>query len=217
MTHTNYMAQLGATLIDQGFAILPIQPNTKKPGRFRRGAWHDYPEWSRHCQRDTTDHEVDLWADWPGAGVGVAAGRVIGIDIDVAFSAEVALRIEGLAKQLLGDTPAVRIGSAPKRLLVRGVGPGLAAFGVSGVLADPRLRVFRQAELLGENDNWSTVPAEAAVTAGAARDAGAFALPPGSRDAAVILTLAPGAYTAQVTAAEGIGTGTALIELYELP
>ena len=108
-------------------------------------------------------------------------------------------------------------GNAPKRLLVRGVGPGLAAFGVAGVLADPRLRVFRQAELLGENDNWSTVPAEAAVTAGAARDAGAFALPPGSRDAAVILTLAPGAYTAQVTAAEGIGTGTALIELYELP
>jgi hypothetical protein len=88
---------------------------------------------------------------------------------------------------------------------------------VAGVLADPRLRVFRQAELLGENDNWSTVPAEAAVTAGAARDAGAFALPPGSRDAAVILTLAPGAYTAQVTAAEGTGTGTALIELYELP
>ncbi len=108
-------------------------------------------------------------------------------------------------------------GNAPKRLLVRGVGPGLAAFGVSGVLADPRLRVFRQAELLGENDNWSTVPAEAAVTAGAARDAGAFALPPGSRDAAVILTLAPGAYTAQVTAADGSGTGTALIELYELP
>ncbi len=108
-------------------------------------------------------------------------------------------------------------GNAPKRLLVRGVGPGLAAFGVSGVLADPRLRVFRQAELLGENDNWSTVPAEAAVTAGAARDAGAFALPPGSRDAAVILTLAPGAYTAQVTAADGTGTGTALIELYELP
>jgi hypothetical protein len=108
-------------------------------------------------------------------------------------------------------------GNAPKRLLVRGVGPGLAAFGVGGVLADPRLRVFRQAELLGESDNWSTVPAEAAVTAGAARDAGAFALPPGSRDAAVILTLAPGAYTAQVTAADGNGTGTALIELYELP
>ena len=108
-------------------------------------------------------------------------------------------------------------GNAPKRLLVRGVGPALAAFGVAGVLTDPRLRVFRQAELLGENDNWSALPAEAAVTAGAARDAGAFALPPGSRDAAVILTLAPGAYTAQVTAADGSGTGTALIELYELP
>ena len=92
MNSTNYMAHVGATLIDRGFSILPIQPSTKKPGMYRRGTWHDYPQWSRHCQRDTTDHEIDLWANWPGAGVGVAAGRVIGIDIDVAFSAEIALR-----------------------------------------------------------------------------------------------------------------------------
>lgn len=128
MNSTNYMAQVGATLIDRGFAILPIQPSTKKPGMYRRGVWHDYPQWSRHCQRDTTDHEIDLWANWPGAGVGVAAGRVIGIDIDVAFSAEVALRIEGLAKQLLGDTPAVRIGNAPKRLLVYRAAEPFAGF-----------------------------------------------------------------------------------------
>jgi len=128
MNSTDYMAQLGAALIDRGFAILPIQPNTKKPGRFRRGAWHDYPQWSRHCQRDTTDNEVDLWADWPGAGVGVAAGRVIGIDIDVAFSNQIALQIEGLAKQLLGDTPAVRIGNAPKRLLVYRAAEPFAGF-----------------------------------------------------------------------------------------
>ncbi len=118
MHNTNYMAQLGATLIDRGFPIVPIQPNTKKPGRYRSGNWQDYPEWTRHCQRDTTDHEVDLWADWPDVGVGVAAGRAIGIDIDVVFSEEIALRIEQLAKQTLGDTPAVRIGRAPKRLLV---------------------------------------------------------------------------------------------------
>ena len=49
MTIPNYMAQLGATLVDRGFPILPIQPRSKKPGMYRQGAWHDYPKWSRHC------------------------------------------------------------------------------------------------------------------------------------------------------------------------
>ena len=118
MNPNNYMAHLGATLIDRGYAILPIQPSTKKPGMFRLGAWQDYPKWSRHCERDTTENEVDIWGDWPEAGIGIAAGKVIGIDIDVLQSKDIAVQIEGLAKRLLGDTPAVRIGNAPKRLLV---------------------------------------------------------------------------------------------------
>ena len=75
MTNKNYMAQLGATLVDRGFPILPIQPNTKKPGLYKLGAWHEYPKWSRHCERDTTDNEVDVWGNWPEAGIGIAAGR----------------------------------------------------------------------------------------------------------------------------------------------
>ena len=118
MTNKNYMAQLGATLVDRGFPILPIQPNTKKPGLYKLGAWHEYPKWSRHCERDTTDNEVDVWGNWPEAGIGVAAGRVIGIDIDILDSPTIALEMEALAKRMLGDTPAVRIGHAPKRLLV---------------------------------------------------------------------------------------------------
>lgn len=118
MTNKNYMAQLGATLVDRGFPILPIQPNTKKPGLYKLGAWHEYPKWSRHCERDTTDNEVDIWGNWPEAGIGIAAGRVIGIDIDILDSLTIALEIEALAKRMLGDTPAVRIGNAPKRLLV---------------------------------------------------------------------------------------------------
>lgn len=47
MTSNNFMAQLGATLVDHGFAILPIQPGTKKPGMYRGQAWHDYPKWRR--------------------------------------------------------------------------------------------------------------------------------------------------------------------------
>lgn len=118
MTASSFMAQLGARLVDGGFPILPIQPGTKKPGVFRRGAWRDYPAWSRHCERDTTENEIDVWGDWPDAGIGIAAGKVIGIDIDVLSDPQLAKRIEVLAREMLGDTPALRIGRAPKRLLV---------------------------------------------------------------------------------------------------
>lgn len=127
MTTPNYMAQLGATLVDRGFPILPIQPRSKKPGMYRQGAWHDYPKWSRHCERATTENEVDIWGDWPESGIGIAAGCVIGIDIDV-LDAGVSAQIEGLAKRLLGDTPAVRIGRAPKRLLVYRAAQPFAGF-----------------------------------------------------------------------------------------
>jgi len=52
------------------------------------------------------------------AGVGIVAGSVAGVDIDIAEDGELALRIEQLAREHLGDTPALRIGRAPKRLLV---------------------------------------------------------------------------------------------------
>jgi hypothetical protein len=47
-------------------------------------------------------------------------------------------------------------------------------------------------------------------------DTGAFVLPPASRDAALVITLPPGNYTAQVTVATG-ETGLALVEVYEVP
>jgi hypothetical protein len=108
-------------------------------------------------------------------------------------------------------------GNAPKKMLIRAIGPGLTAFGVAGALADPRLGIFNSATRIAENDNWSAASAEAAATAQAARDTGAFALANGSKDAALILTLAPGAYTAQVSGADGTSTGVALIEVYEVP
>jgi hypothetical protein len=46
--------------------------------------------------------------------------------------------------------------------------------------------------------------------------AGAFAFPANSKDAVLVVTLAPGGYTAQVTAVGG-ATGVALVEIYELP
>ncbi len=106
-------------------------------------------------------------------------------------------------------------GTAPQRLLIRAIGPALAQFGVSGVLVRPQLAVFSGANEIARNSGWSASPDAAAIAAGATR-VGAFALPDGSADAALVLHLAPGAYTAQVSSGGAAG-GVALVEIYELP
>jgi hypothetical protein len=111
------MARLGARLVDNGYPVLPIMPGTKKPGLFKGGAWRDYPGWTRHGTRPTSEHELSIWAQWPEAGIGIPTGTVIGADIDIADAA-IASRLEQLAREALGATPAVRFGRRPKRLLV---------------------------------------------------------------------------------------------------
>lgn len=107
-------------------------------------------------------------------------------------------------------------GSAPKRVLVRGVGPTLGALGVDGALLDPVIALLDvRGTLLATNDNWGD-SADAADVAAAAAGAGAFPLAAGGKDAALIATLSPGSYTASLTGAAGT-TGIALVEVYELP
>lgn len=117
MTETSFMARFGARLVTNGYAILPIAPGTKKPGRFQRGAWKDYAEWNRHAERPTTEVEVTTWSSWPGCGVGIMGGAVAAVDIDIADDPELAHQIESLSRARLGDTRAMRIGRAPKRML----------------------------------------------------------------------------------------------------
>lgn len=113
----NFMAELGDRLVANGYPILPIMPGAKCPGRFTRGHWTGYPDWSRHCHRETKAFELGVWRQWPGCAIGVACGAVVAFDVDIL---EQALAEELQAKALaeLGDTPAIRIGLAPKRLLV---------------------------------------------------------------------------------------------------
>lgn len=113
----SFMAQCGERLVDNGYSVIPIMPGTKVPGRFTGGEWSPYPDWTRHCDRPTKPFEVDIWQRWPGCGVGIATGAVVGIDIDI-LDGELAIQLAGLATTMLGDTPCLRIGRAPKRLLV---------------------------------------------------------------------------------------------------
>lgn len=112
-----YMARYGSTLVDNGWPIIPIMPGAKVPGQYARGQWKPYAGWQRHCTRPTKPLEVNIWERWPDCAIGIACGAVIAIDIDIT-DAEQALKIETLARDRLGDTPLLRIGQAPKRLLI---------------------------------------------------------------------------------------------------
>jgi hypothetical protein len=110
-------------------------------------------------------------------------------------------------------------GNAPKTVLLRGVGPGLVpAVAESAVLANPTLQLNKLDRatgdwtVVGSNDDWGD-----SVTLASAMDAvGMGALDPGSRDAALLLSLPPGIYTAQMNGVNAT-TGVGLIEIYEAP
>lgn len=106
-------------------------------------------------------------------------------------------------------------GVVARTVLVRAVGPTLGEFGVAGALENPELRLFAGSHELASNDDWSTGGQKAAIEAAAGR-VGAFALGDGSLDAALLITLNPGAYTVQV-AGVGETTGVGLVEVYEVP
>ncbi|MBF0423149.1 MAG: PriCT-2 domain-containing protein [Magnetococcales bacterium] len=114
----NFMTQYGDQLAAGGFPFLPIVPGEKFPGRFERGNWLPYKGWTKHAARATTAHELSIWKQWPDAGIGIPCGLVAGVDIDIADDIDLAQRLQFLAFELLGATPAVRIGNAPKRMLV---------------------------------------------------------------------------------------------------
>ncbi len=117
-------------------------------------------------------------------------------------------------------------GNTPKRVLIRGIGPSLAQFNVSGSVADPTLRLFAQgsAAVIAQNNDWSLPQpvnaaqsvASSAELAAAFAATGAFPLAAGSRDAAILITLMPGAYSAVVSGANNT-TGAGLVEVYEVP
>lgn len=104
-------------------------------------------------------------------------------------------------------------GTGSRLLLVRAIGPALTNLGVTGALSNPRLRLFREETVVAENDDWQS-SADATQIAAVGASVGAFALGAGSRDAAVLVTLPPGAYTAHALTANGVG-GEALVELYD--
>jgi hypothetical protein len=107
-------------------------------------------------------------------------------------------------------------GEQPRRFLIRGVGPALRSFGVDDVLGDPVLTLTTAlGATVATNDNWGAASTAADIITTSAT-VGAFALPSGSKDAVLLISLAPGTYTALIGRAND-ATGIALVEVYEVP
>lgn len=161
--------------------------------------------------------KISAGAATPNA-VGLVIGEVYDATTAAAYNAATTPRLINLSVSKnvgAGLTMGFVIGGATgKTMLVRAIGPTLgSAFSVPDVMADPKLELFdANGKSLATNDNWGG----SAALAAAFGDTGAFALNAGSADAALLTTLAPGNYTAQVTVATG-ATGVALVEVYEVP
>ncbi len=121
-------------------------------------------------------------------------------------------RVQGGDNVLIGG---LVIGEGPaRRVVVRAIGPSLAA-AVPGTLANPRVDLYNgQNQLIASNDDWQT-----ALTAGLGTPAEISALglaPTNAAESAILITLPPGAYTAIVRGQDG-GSGVGLVEVYEIP
>jgi hypothetical protein len=120
----------------------------------------------------------------------------------------------------LGDSLSLGFnisGTQRATLLIRGGGPALAKFGLTGALTAPRLELYRGTTVLATNDGWDKPGsgATAAQIATAAAGVGAFALDPGALDTAILTQLDPGTYTATISGLSG-ATGDVLAEIYDV-
>jgi hypothetical protein len=118
-------------------------------------------------------------------------------------------------------------GTQPAQFLVRGIGPALNAFGLTGTLANPLLSIFDGAatpKLIASDAGWGNAPVAGSssvaatyrqATAADMSSVGAFSLAAGSADSAIVITLPPGAYTAEISGVNS-ATGTALVEVYQM-
>jgi sugar lactone lactonase YvrE len=109
-------------------------------------------------------------------------------------------------------------GASSVTVLIRAVGPSLAALGLNDVQADPQLTLFDgRSRVLAANDDWGSAGSLARdeLTAAFARVSAFPFISGASQDAALLINLAPGNYTVQLPARES-HPGLALLEIYEV-
>jgi len=145
-----------------------------------------------------------------GANNTVGTGVVDGFDLSAGSTAKLAnIATRGLIQP--GDKLMIAgfiIQNAPVRAVVRAIGPSLAAFGIANALPDTTLELRDQnGTIVGQNDDWQTdQKAELEATG---------LQPSDPKEAALVQTIQPGQYTAQVRG-KPEATGTGVVQVYFL-
>ena len=199
------------------------------PGEFLTMAndnWKDTQEVAIQATGIAPSHDLESAIDAtlnPGAYTAVAKGsnNTAGValievyDLSQAVPAKLA-NISTRAFVSSGDDIVIAgfiLGNSPQasadRIVVRGIGPSLAAFGVSAALANPTLELRdNNGALLFANNDWQDNPAQAAelTAAGLA--------PTNNLESGIAATLPPGSYTALLAGVNN-GTGIGVVEVYD--
>jgi hypothetical protein len=150
------------------------------------------------------------------AGTGVATVEVYDVSpAVVARLANISTRgfVQTVDNVMIGGIIVV---NQPSRLLIRARGPSLAPAGIANPLLNPQLELNNATDTIAMNDNWQTTQIGGVITADqVAEIQGSMLAPPDAAEAAIIVTLPPGAYTAIVRGvSESIGVGT--VEVYTI-
>jgi hypothetical protein len=141
---------------------------------------------------------------------GIALGEIYGLPPDNGSNL---VNLSARAVTLTGNDVLIGglviDGDTPKSMLVRAIGPSLHRFGVNGELQNPALDLYNSdGVLLRHNDNWGQAPNHAQIQA-------TGLAPSDNRESAILMTLAPGTYTAIVRGVNDT-TGVALAEIYDV-
>jgi hypothetical protein len=149
-------------------------------------------------------------------GTGIALSELYDLDLSAGRLINLSARAHAGSGDRTLIVGFVIAGGKPLKVLIRVVGPTLASQGVNVPLANPKLTLYNAGgTAIHTNDDWGQATNVADVR-NAVTATGAFVLPENSLDAAILVSLEPGVYTAHATSVTG-STGVALIEIYEAP
>jgi spore coat protein A len=107
-------------------------------------------------------------------------------------------------------------GTAPKKVLIRAVGPSLIDSRVPNPVANPQLELHDSNSAIAMNDDWQTTHVGGVIVSDQAAEIKDSGLAPRDpAESALIATLTPGSYTAIMQGVNG-GTGVGVVEVYDL-
>ena len=148
----------------------------------------------------------------PGLFIACAALAIVVTDVKAQAPTSQIVQLSTRMPVGVGDQVGIGgfivTGTAPKQVIVRGIGPTLAQSGIADALADPVLELHGPGSFATvTNDNWRDTQQTQIQAAGLA--------PTSNLEPAIWATLPPGAYTA-ILRGKNNTTGTALVEIYDL-